>query len=76
MKDSEPRDKAWAIAVIPFAAIMIWPFLLISFSAWVIQAVKAHAERPRPQVVAKDWRPDIPQCDKPLWDRIREGCDD
>lgn len=25
---------------------------------------------------ARPYPPDIPQCDKDLWDRIREGCDE
>jgi len=43
----------------------------------IIEAAEAHAEyEAANQVEVKGWQPrKIPQCDKELWLRIKDGCD-
>lgn len=47
---------------------------LLSLSTYIIVDT---ASNHRPSVrEPTNGYPDIPQCDKELWDRIREGCDE
>ena len=55
---------------------MLSPLLLAGGLMWFYDYVKANAPRPAVQAQPTDWRPDIPQCDKPLWERITEGCNE
>ena len=52
--------------------------LIILFLIWIVIEVFAVAHAYEPYEVRKPtWdMPDIAQCDKPLWDRIRTGCGD
>lgn len=55
---------------------LMWPIFVTAGVLWFVDFVKTNARAPVVQAEPKDWRPTIPHCDKPLWDRIREGCDD
>lgn len=69
------RDKADWAAYCLMAVIIITLWAVVET---VVNAAKAHAafEQER-QVKIQGWTPPpIPQCDKALWDRIREGCDE
>lgn len=49
-------------------------FTVAGFSVIIVDAAQNY-ERPVPR--EPTWSPpEIPQCDKPLWDRIRHLCDD
>lgn len=56
----------------------LWPLLVAGGLMWFYDFVKTNApSRVQNEAIPyRDWRPEIPQCDKPLWDRIREGCDE
>lgn len=59
------------IVCIALAAFFLFCAYIV-FSVFMIETAKAAP--PREVVV---WTgPDIPKCDKELWDRIREGCDE
>lgn len=62
-----------------FGMYLLLPVAVLFAFFWFVDVLMTHAEaRDSEQTtrVAKDWRPEIPDCDAPLWDRIREGCDD
>lgn len=55
---------------------IVWPFLLCMVMFVVVVLMNASAHEPvKPN--APTWQPrEIPQCDKELWERITDGCDD
>jgi len=65
------------ILVISLAgAYMLFPVLVLFGLLWFFDTLRTHAEMrdaAQPDTMA-DWRPEIPQCDQPLWDRIRDRC--
>jgi hypothetical protein len=53
--------------------LAIATFLVGGWAKLVI-TIAQHSKEP---TCSEGWKPpDIPQCEKELWDRIREGCDD
>jgi len=61
--------KAWAeILLIVFIA---------AFLTLCVVVIVGVAKAQTPEPIARSWSPPaIPHCDKPLWERITEGCDD
>ncbi len=59
---------AWGCFIVMISAVVM---AIIVWS--IISTVMAH-ERPEPQVFPVWSPPDIEQCDKELWDRIRYEC--
>lgn len=57
-----------SIAVLGYC-IIAFIVIYLGFILWDI------ADRPRRAVQEPTWEaPNIPQCDKPLWERIKDGC--
>jgi hypothetical protein len=61
---------------------VIWPFILVGGLFWFVDTVKTAAlerEAKRAELYARAHTPagrDIPRCDKELWLRIKDGCND
>jgi hypothetical protein len=57
-------------------AYMLLPVLLMFAVLWFFDTLRTHAEmRDAAQTATiADWRPEIPQCDQPLWERIKDRC--
>ena len=52
--------------------------LIVAFLAFAWWAITDAVENPvqADEYIMEDQRPDIPDCDKELYDRITEGCND
>jgi hypothetical protein len=63
-------------------ALMLFPLTIVALLAHFVLFLKTHAEERqlereanRPQV-SEHYGPEIPECDKPLWERIKDRCQD
>lgn len=66
------RKTDWVDYFLLFMCVVfIW------FSALVVTEAKAHHDEQQARPVVKGWQPPaIPHCDKELWLRIKDGCND
>lgn len=57
---------------------IVAPFLvcMVIFVIVVMRSAIAYAEEPEPTQPEIWTGPDIPQCDQPLWERIKDRCAD
>ena len=62
--------------IVEYALVALLIFILWTISISIIGTAKAHAEyEAANQVKVEGWKPrKIPQCDKELWLRIKDGC--
>jgi hypothetical protein len=66
--------KSALVVLLSSAALLGWITFMVHASAWQYAHELKQAELE--QRAPRDIYPAIPQCDKPLWDRIAEGCDE
>jgi hypothetical protein len=60
-----------------FLALFVFcGIVFIGFPAMVIDAAYHHYQEHHVSDPPKDTRPAIPDCSKPTWERITQGCDD
>ena len=52
-----------------FCGLLIWLCIMV-----ITEAKTYHDKNIKPALVMQSMYPKIPQCDKKLWLRIREGC--
>ena len=53
-------------------------FILSLTTLEVVESIKEYKEQEQKEIACvRRWEPPpIPKCDKPTWDRIREGCNE
>ena len=56
-------------------AIALIAVMLLVVTSIVRTAHHKYIKSAHTTTIERDEYPDIPQCDKELWDRIREGCE-
>jgi len=55
----------------------LFALAFVFFCVMVVKEAKSHHDNKPEPYVPEEWTgPDIPQCDRELWDRITEGCPD
>lgn len=62
--------------IVAGGAYILFPVVVIIGLLWFVDTLRTHAEQrdaEQPDTMA-DWRPDIPECDEPLWERIKDRC--
>ena len=59
-----------------FGAWLMLPVVVLFGLMWFVDTLQTHAEeRMMQQPDTQGWSPPrIPQCDKPLWERIKDRC--